>query len=88
MLGGDWEEAGVRKEMLTVERFTASNFKILWDFDGKELWLCQKGHKIINIITIKQEWKAGADDYSYLDGLKESEPSGYEYLLDIQNSGT
>ncbi len=34
ILSGDTEDAGVRKEMLSIERRTASNFKILWDFEG------------------------------------------------------
>ena len=34
ILGGDRADAGVRKEMLTVERYTAANFNTLWDFEG------------------------------------------------------
>ena len=44
LLSGHWENSGVRKKMLPIEQKTATNLKVLWDFEGEHLQL------IVNLI--------------------------------------
>ena len=34
LLSGHWDGSGVRKKMLSIEEKTATNLKVLWDFEG------------------------------------------------------
>ena len=39
VLSGHWGDAGVRKQMMPIEQRTATNIKVMWDFEGIMRWL-------------------------------------------------